>query len=337
MNAGRQSLLATIPTLAGLCALLALAVSCGDAGDSYTPADRPFSPTAALTAEGSSQAADADLQPAAAPAATWTFPHRVLWLHRSVGGNIVRNGAVDMYDVLDSLNAVHGTDLEFWHHFCGSPPYWNRYYDGNDEWVEPNFGPAIGEPEQLQPRHLKSIFCDDDPQYVAARDSIDEFKLILFKSGYDNTIALATDQVAEWRDLYRTMKDSPLFTDLSRRIIVMGFPPNRQGVGPATQADADSGRAFNEWLVEEYVADRDNLFGFPLWDIMADTDNWLRDEYELVDYPNDGHPNAYGSEIIGRFLMRFIHELARQPGDPDPPALPRPGRRFDPPLEDIGR
>ena len=145
------------------------------------------------------------------------------------------------------------------------------------------------------------------------------------------------DEIAEWRDLYRTMKDSPLFTDPSRRIIVMGFPPNRQGVGPATQADADSGRAFNEWLMEEYVADRDNLFGFPLWDIMADTDNWLRDEYELVDYPNDGHPNAYGSEIIGRFLMRFIHEVARQPGDPDPPALPRPGRRFYPPLEDIGR
>ena len=30
---------------------------------------------------------------------------------------------------------------------------------------------------QLSPRHLKQIFCDDDPQYVAARDSIDEFKL----------------------------------------------------------------------------------------------------------------------------------------------------------------
>lgn len=339
MNAGRQGWVTTIPTAAGLCVLLALAASCGDAGDSATPVGSPFSPTAAETAEDSSQAA-AGPQPAAAASATWISPRRVLWLHRSVGANIVRCGDMTMYDVLDSLNTVHGTDLELWHHFCGSSPYWNRYYDGNDDWVEPNFGPAITEGLQMRPAHLKAIFCDDDSQYVAARDSIDEFDLILFKSGNDNTIAYATERTAQWRDFYRTMKDSPLFTDPSRRIIIMGFPPLRRFRGGATQADADSSRAFNQWLVEEYVADRDNLFGFPLWDIMTGADNWLREEYEKVDYPNDSHPNDYGSEVVGRFLMRFIHEVARQPGDPVPPAPfppPPPARRFDPPREDIGR
>ena len=123
-------------------------------------------------------------------------------------------------------------------------------------------------------------------------------------------------------------------------VLVAGVAVTSLGfLGNATQADADSSRAFNEWLMEEYVADRDNLFGFPLWDIMADSDNWLREEYEKVGYPNDSHPNDYGSEITGRFLMRVIHEVARQPGDPEPPEPSEPplGSRFDPPIRDGGR
>lgn len=235
---------------------------------------------------------------------------RVLFLHRSVGGNIVRNGDPDMYEVLAELNAHYKASVELWHHFCGTDPWWNRYYDGADTQVTPNFGPAMHEPLYAQPLHWKKIFCDPDPQYAAARDSIDNFDIILFKSGYDNTIAGAASKTAGWRDNYNDMKSSPIFSDPTRRIIVLGMPPVREGFGSATQADADSARAFAEWLGESFILGRGNFYMFPLFDVMADTDNWLRDEFEMANI-NDSHPNDDGSTIIGRELMTYIHAVAR--------------------------
>jgi len=257
---------------------------------------------------------------AAAPAPDWSIPTRILFLHRSVGVALIRSGAVGMYDVLGELNGTHGTAIEMWHHGCGTDPYWNRYYDGDDQQVVPNFGTALSEPLYASPEHWKKIFCDPDPQYVAARDSIGAFRVIAFKSGYDNTVRYATDRAGQWRQLYRTMRESPLLADPTRRIIVLGFPPNREGLGPATQADADSSRAFNDWLVGEFVRGRANLYAFPLFDRLAGADNWLRDEYERVDAPYDAHPNDYGCEIVGRELMAFLYEVATlrpRPWQPD--------------------
>jgi hypothetical protein len=295
-----------LSTLVAVCAVMALAAC----NESVEPG---------MAGGDTESVADAADDPAVATPTTWVTPQRVLFLHRSVGGNLIRNGAVDMYDVLAQLNAEYGTDLELWHHFCGTPPWWNRYYDGDDQEVLPRFGPGLYEQPFITPGQLKKIFCDPQPQYVAVRDSIDNFRVVLFKSGYDNTITYADDDAEEWRGYYRTMKESEIFTDPSRRIIVLGFPPTREGLGTYTQVEADSSRAFNDWLVHHYVTDRTNLFAFPLFDRLAGEDNWLRDEYELVDYPNDAHPNAYGCEIVGGELMAFIYAVATQTG---PVAVP---------------
>ncbi|MFN2371484.1 MAG: hypothetical protein ABR506_10095 [Candidatus Krumholzibacteriia bacterium] len=261
--------------------------------------------------------------PPTAPA-DWSAPRRVVFLHRSVGGALVRNGLVDMYDVLAELNAARGTNLELWHHFCGAGPYWNRYYDGNDAWIQPNFGPGVEESPSATPEQWERVFCAPDVQYVAARDSLDNFRVILFKSGYDNTIVYASDRAETWRNNYRAMRDSPFFADPERRIIVMGFAPNREGLGGCTQADADSSRAFNDWLEEWFVGDRKNLFVFPLFDQLAGADNWLRDEYEIVANDNDAHPNVYACGIVGRELMTFIHAVSMQEADPTAVPAPRP-------------
>ncbi len=287
------------PLFTGLSALLAafLAGACSDATGPGRTGGTPAPAPAA--------------QAAAAPAA----PDRVLFMHRSVGGALIRNGAVDMYDVAAELNAQHGRAIALWHHFCGVGPYWNRYYDGSDAWVQPNFGPALEEFPAALPAQWRRIFSDPGPQYAAARDSIDNFRVIAFKSGYDNTVPYASDRNEQWRADYRAMRDSPFFADPSRRIVVLGFPPMREGTGPATQADADSARAFNDWLTGPFVAGRANLFAFPLFDRLAGADNWLRDEYGLESNPGDSHPNALGCGIVGRELMSFLHALARQEDD----------------------
>ncbi len=295
----RFSLILIIPALLGL----------GACNDANGPSPDP--------SEMRGDAIQAPLDPAVpATEVVWSVPHRVLFLQRSVGLALIRTGAVTMYDVLDSLNAEHHTTVELWHHGCGTHPYWDLYYDGHDQLVEPNFGTALSEPRYASPEHWKRIFCDADPQYVAARDSIGNFRVVIFKSGYDNTVAAATEQAGLWRQLYRTMKDSVFFRDTTRRIIVLGFPPAREGFGNATQTDADSSRAFNTWLVDEFVVGRGNLYAFPLFDRLAGADNWLRDEYVKVDYPNDSHPNPYGCEIVGRDLMTFIHAVATQSDRP---------------------
>lgn len=275
--------------------------------------DEPSGP-APVAADGPAVAT-----PAAAPtpaAVAWLPPRRLLFLHRSVGIALIRNGAVDMYDVLARLNDGHRTSVEMWHHGCGTDPYWNRYWDGLDEQVVPNFGPALSEPLYGSPEHWRLIFCDAAPQYAAARDSIDNFRVIAFKSGYDNTVQYAAELAGQWRQDYRAIRDSGIVADPARRTVVLGFPPNREGLGDATQADADSSRAFNTWLVEEFVRGRPNLYGFPLFDRLAGADNWLRDEYELVQYPYDAHPNALGCEVVGGELMAFLHAVATKGGRP---------------------
>ncbi len=257
-----------------------------------------------------------------AAAAAWTAPQRVLFMHRSVGGALLRNGTVDMFEVLAELNAEHGTAVELWHHFCGVGPYWNRYYDGDDTWIQPNFGPALEEFPAVLPDQWLRIFSDPAPSYVAARDSIDNFRVILFKSGYDNTVSVASDRAERWRQEYRAIRDTDFVRDPGRRFIVLGFPPMREGVGGATQADADSARAFNTWLVEEFVRGRGNLYGFPFFDRLAGPDNWLRDEYGIVANPGDSHPNVYGCTVVGRELVTFIHAVARQGARPGPEADP---------------
>jgi len=160
----------------------------------------------------------------------WPTAERILFLHRSVGFALIRSGDVNMYDVLTMLNSKHDTNVEMWHHGCGSNPYWDRYYDGDNLQVIPNFGPAMSEPLYVNPQHWEKIFCDSDPQYVAARDSIDNFRVIIFKSGYDNTAPHAADRAELWRQSYRAMKDSDIFNDATKRIIVLGFPPLREGL-----------------------------------------------------------------------------------------------------------
>ncbi|MEZ4387284.1 MAG: hypothetical protein R3D98_06835 [Candidatus Krumholzibacteriia bacterium] len=258
------------------------------------------------------------------PAADKALPvaldhHRILFMHRSVGGNLVRNGEPDMYDTLAALNLEHGTSNQLWHLFCGAGPYWNRYYDQNDQQVVPNFGVALERSNGAAPDHWRQVFCDPAPEYVAARDSIADFRVIAFKSGYDNTVAQATTRIGQWRDDYNAMKDSEFFRDPRRRIVVMGFPPLREGLGGAEQADADSARAFCDWLAEEWSRGRGNLHVFPLFDLLAGEDNWLRDEYELA-VPNDSHPNQLGSTVVGGALMTFLYGVANTSAAVAPPA-----------------
>jgi len=262
----------------------------------------------------------------AAPSAEKAIPQplteaRLLFLHRSVGGNLVRYGEPDMYGVLDQLNVDHGTANQLWHHFCGAPPYGDRYYDHQDQQVLPNFGPALSEPQSATPEYWSRVFCDDAPEYVAARDSIDNFRVIAVKCGYDNTVPYATDRCGQWRAHFNAMKDSEFFRDPRLRVVMLGFPPIREGMLGATQADADSARGFSQWLEEHWPRGRGNLFVFPLFDHMAGADNWLRDEYEL-DVPNDSHPNLLGSTEVGGALARFLHEVAMQKAPVDDDVRP---------------
>lgn len=247
---------------------------------------------------------------------------RLLFLHRSVGGNLVRNGQPDMYQVLDQLNQQHATSNELWHHYCGSAPYWNRYYDGNDEQVEPNFGPAINEQPSATPEHWLRLFTDPGADYAAARDSMDNFRVIAFKCGYDNTVPYAVERAAQWREQFNAMKDCDFFRDPRRRLVITGFPPIREGMLGATQADADSARAFSRWLSDVWPRGRGNLHVFPLFDLMAGPDNWLCDEYEL-DQPNDSHPNVLGSTEVGGVLARFLYRVANEKAPVDEPPAPQ--------------
>lgn len=295
---------------------LALLAAC-DAVDAPVSADDQPVPSAGAAVHDATDPGKADPSP--------LVQGRLLFMHRSVGGNLLRSGDPDMYGVLAELNDRDGTAHRLWHHFTGSSPYWNRYYDADDEQVVPNFGPAFDENLYGSPEHWRRIFCDPDPQYVAARDSLGSFCVVAFKSGYDNTVPHAASQAAAWRACYRAIKNSPLLRDPGRRVVALGMPPIREGMLGATQADADSARAFSAWLLDFWPRGRGNLHAFDLYGALAGDDNWLRDIYER-DAPNDSHPNLVGSTTVARALMTFLHEVAltgEHPADaPHPQSTP---------------
>jgi len=81
-----------------------------------------------------------------------------------------------------------------------------------------------------------------------------------------------------------------------------------------TPENARRAREFNRWLVEEYLpkykteSGLDNFGIFNLFDILADGNNVLKEEFR-GGKPGDSHPNARGSQLAAREFMAFFRPL----------------------------
>lgn len=226
-----------------------------------------------------------------ASSATAQTPIRCIFLHQSVGNNLMNRGGVR--DWL-AQTAPH---IEFWDNYAQAQYTLLRDADGGTmPWHYYDETPTI--------ENLHTLWTTSS----AARDSFLSYDVIAFKSCYFPGAHITSDEMLErYRHQYTEIV-AELLTHADKKFILMGFPPAN-----ATTTEPDQARRardFIDWLEDQC---RGNVYFFKLFDLLADGDSHtLRSEY--VGGPTDSHPNEAADHVIGpRFAACILHVAAANP------------------------
>lgn len=248
---------------------------------------------------------------------------RVLFLHRSVGANLIEQGRVR------ELFSKAGYD--FWDH--------GHNEQGLRDEVGENVTPGFDIPnDNTDPGGYAAIFAQpvNDPPDVALSHVL-AYDIIAFKSCYPVSDIKSDRQMEAYKQAYIRIR-STMDTHPDKLFIVVTPPPlSSAGISPANVA---RGRAFANWLTsDEFLAGHPNIRTFDLFDALANNDNYLRVEYRQSLYPidftdlgqvpgslanafrvlraqvqnrplytDDSHPNEAANRTVGPVFVRSIVE-----------------------------
>ncbi|MEA3438766.1 MAG: carbohydrate binding domain-containing protein [Chloroflexota bacterium] len=227
---------------------------------------------------------------------------RVIFLHHSCGHNLIEQG-----DVREGLSAL---GYEFYDHGYNDDGL--RLADGS--YTGTNFD-VPG--DNTDPDGFAEIFSQplhDPPDNTFSH--LMQYKVIAFKSCYPTSNISSDEQLAEYQDYYRAIRDR-MDRYPEKSFIIVTQPPEVPGnsdLGAAARA-----RDFVNWLQsDEYLSGHPNIFVFDFFDLLAGEDNFLRADYRFDNY--DGHPNDRANQDIGPIFVDFIDQMIRayQPGEPLP-------------------
>jgi hypothetical protein len=178
--------------------------------------------------------------------------------------------------------------------------------------------------------------CDWAPKFQNHIDSIISFRahpnmfyqdgrvndVVMFKSCFPNSDiaaegaapgdpASSARTLANYKAVFERLKEQ-FAKHPDRLFIHMTTPPL---VPKATTSEnARRAREFDRWLVEEFLpryrseTGLDNFAIFDLYDILADDDNYLRQEFRLGSDDNS-HPNAPANKVAAQKFMEFFRPV----------------------------
>ena len=216
----------------------------------------------------------------------------IVFLHHSVGGNLINQGGV--------REAFAAAGYQFWDHdynYLGL-----RAPDGQYT------GYSYRVPgDNTDPDGLLAIFRQ--PAYdlpVNTLSGLLQHEVILFKSCYPASDLVSAEQLRQRQDWYLQMR-AVMDAHPDKIFIALTPPP----LNPAeTRPDiAARARAFADWLAaDDYTAGHPNIFVFDLFGALAEGSpaapdyNMLRAAYRDG---TDSHPNRAANETIGPQLVAF--------------------------------
>jgi len=217
----------------------------------------------------------------------------IVFLHHSVGGNLINQGGV--------RETFAAAGYQFWDH--------DYNYLGLRDPQAKYTGYSYRVPsDNTDPDGLLAIF--QQPVYelpVNTLSGLLQHEVIIFKSCYPASDIVSDEQLRQRQDWYLQMR--AVMDQHPDKIFVALTPPP---LNPAeTRADiAARARAFADWLASDaYTAGHPNVFVFDLFGALAEDDpaapdfNMLRAAYR--DGP-DSHPNRAANEAIGPQLAAFV-------------------------------
>lgn len=216
----------------------------------------------------------------------------IVFLHHSVGGNLINQGGV--------REAFTAAGYQFGDH--------DYNYLGLRDPQAKYTGYSYRVPsDNTDPDGLLAIF--QQPVYelpVNTLSGLLQHEVIIFKSCYPASDLVSDEQLRQRQDWYVQMR--AVMDQHPDKIFIALTPPP---LNPAeTRSDiAARARAFADWLAaDNYRAGHPNVFVFDLFDALAEDDpaapdfNMLRAAYRDG---TDSHPNRAANETIGPQLVAF--------------------------------
>lgn len=224
------------------------------------------------------------------------FGKQLLFIHHSVGDNWLNEGGLQ--DSLAGLgvgvhSATYGSDI-------------GQDTDMSD-WVS-KFGDYFE----------KMLKYDIRPDILYPRDM--ENDIIMFKPCFPNSNIIGDGTLPgnphekdrtiwNYKSVFENLRER--FSKTPRKVFIyITAPPLVPGETSAE--NAGRAREFNNWVKNDFIADYRkqhgpaNFWVFDLFDVWADSSNYLKSEYRKSD--TNSHPNAEGSrEATSRFLQ-FLRE-----------------------------
>ncbi len=214
-------------------------------------------------------------------------PLRVLFMHHSTGGNLIREGGVR-----EGLRAL-GYEL------------WDHGY--NDEGLADASGRPTGvsfnvPDDNTNPDGWAAVFAGRDDASRAAFAWMLAYDVIVFKSCFPASNITDEEMAANYRSWYLEIRAA---VDGHPDHLFIAFTPPPLVPNETSPENAARARAWATYLAsDEYVGGRANLAVFDLFSLLADDAGVLRVEYRSDAW--DSHPNALANRTIGPLLVAAV-------------------------------
>lgn len=219
----------------------------------------------------------------------------ILFIHRSVGANLLDQGAVRDYI------SGHSSGLALYDYDVNNA---QLYGPTNFEDTGTDYG--LGGTEPVDYGHL---WTSSETEWAVPRNLImtdaRNFKVIAFKSCYTACDYLnSRTDLADYQEYYTRMVDDFFAAHPEKIFVLMSPPPLRQS--ESNPEKAALAREFADWL-SGLTSGHSNILYFNLFDQFAGADNYLKDEYEGED---GSHPNEHANQVVGPVFAQFLINAA---------------------------
>lgn len=222
----------------------------------------------------------------------------VLFIHRSVGRNLITDGNVYQLAGQASPNfsfSDYDQNIDSLHSGTGMPRIMNFRFPGND----------------TKPADYATLFSDAvDTAYRPILDFALGYDIIIIKSCYPNSDINSDEQLEAIKGNYLSITRF-FATHPDKQLIILTSPPLRRlRTNPAA---AKRARQLATWLVTQNFGANTGVFNF--YDLLANPEAAKHPNVLYADYcrwlPFDSHPNAKASQIIAPLLVDFIAQRIR--------------------------
>lgn len=234
-------------------------------------------------------------------------PIKVLFIHHSTGGNLIKQGS--LRKLIKKINP----DMEFWDHgynlysnplakFLATFTFHTGLSDDKGKMTGADYNLIIS---NNSPKEYAEIFSreQNDPTLQA----ILRYDIIAFKNCFPTTKIESEKQLNEYKEYYKIIRDQ-IKKYKDKKFILFTPPPLRQEL--TIEEDANRAKQLIYFLnSKDFQSSANNLFVFDFFSLLADEEGYLKKGYAKL-LRTDSHPNQKANKEIAPIFAKFLTLVA---------------------------